>query len=85
MKNLRIRVNAIHASFTWRWKMAEGICGICQQAFEQMCSECEHPIECVPALGECNHCYHRHCIKNWIATNNLCPICRARWKEKEEI
>ncbi|KAI5190519.1 anaphase-promoting complex subunit 11 [Nematocida minor] len=79
-----IRVNGIRASYNWKWKVSEGICGICQQPFEQMCSECEHPIECIPSFGACKHCYHKHCIKNWIATSALCPICRAEWKEKTD-
>lgn len=78
---MRIEINGVRASYTWRWRLLEEICGICQQPFEQMCSECAHPLECVPSSGECKHCYHRHCIKNWIASSSLCPICRSEWKE----
>ena len=26
---------------------------------------------------ECDHMYHKDCIKNWLKNNNTCPICRV--------
>ncbi|KAI5186076.1 anaphase-promoting complex subunit 11 [Nematocida homosporus] len=76
-----VRVNGLKVGYSWRWRVSEGICGICQQAFEQMCPECVHPLDCVPALGECKHYYHQHCIQKWQTSSSLCPICRAEWAE----
>ncbi|KAI5173275.1 anaphase-promoting complex subunit 11 [Nematocida sp. LUAm3] len=78
---MKIRINSIQAAYSWKWKGLEGICGICQQSFEQMCSECSHPLECHPALGICKHFYHKHCIMKWISSSNLCPLCRSEWRE----
>ncbi|KAI5189530.1 anaphase-promoting complex subunit 11 [Nematocida sp. AWRm77] len=80
---MKVIVKGVRASYAWKWKIKEDICGICQQPFEQMCSECTHPIRCMPVTGECKHCYHKHCIKSWVEANSFCPICRAEWKEKE--
>lgn len=78
---MRVTINRIYAAYKWRWRLPEDICGICQQSFEQMCSDCTHPIECVPCVGVCHHCYHRHCIETWTTANTQCPICRSEWKE----
>ena len=26
---------------------------------------------------ECGHAYHLHCIKQWLAQKNACPVCKA--------
>lgn len=82
---MKVVVKKLRVSYAWKWKTKEDICGICQQLFEQMCSECTHPIRCAPVSGECRHCYHKHCIKNWVETNPFCPICRAKWKETSQV
>jgi anaphase-promoting complex subunit 11 len=78
-----VRVKKIRAAYKWRWRTPVEMCGICQQPFEQMCSECKHPRECAPVSGTCAHCYHRHCIETWVNTNTDCPICRSEWREEE--
>ncbi|CAL5195017.1 unnamed protein product [Lathyrus oleraceus] len=30
-------------------------------------------IRCIP---ECRHCFHAHCIDEWLRMNTTCPICR---------
>lgn len=78
---INIKIKSIRAGYIWNWDVPSDICGICQQPFEQMCSECTHPRLCVPSIGKCRHTYHKHCIDRWIINNNLCPLCRLDWKE----
>ena len=28
-------------------------------------------------LPDCNHFFHKNCIKNWMKVKALCPICKA--------
>lgn len=76
---MKVSIKGVKVSYRWRWRLKEEICGICQQPFEQMCSECTHPIDCTPCVGVCGHSYHKHCIDMWNTTNTQCPICRSPW------
>jgi len=31
---------------------------------------------------ECGHAYHLHCIKQWLAQKNACPVCKAEASSK---
>ncbi|RVD91374.1 anaphase-promoting complex subunit 11 [Tubulinosema ratisbonensis] len=79
---LPFKIKKVHAVFGWKWSIDQ-ICGICQQNLGEMCSDCQHPIECKPCLGNCNHAYHLHCINQWTKTSSECPMCRMFWKVKE--
>ncbi|XP_057516206.1 uncharacterized protein LOC130797586 isoform X1 [Amaranthus tricolor] len=46
----------------------DGKCSICQEEYEEE--------EEVGKL-ECGHAYHLHCIKQWLAQKNACPVCKA--------
>jgi len=52
------KINKAFLTYSWRWKINEDLCGICQQTFDQMCPKCTHPIECKPCVGMCDHTYH---------------------------
>lgn len=79
---LKIKINNIRPKFFFKYTIStsEG-CGICQTEFESTCGSCKHPTECLPVKGECNHCFHGHCLVNWVKVNGNCPICRSLWKE----
>jgi hypothetical protein len=32
----------------------------------------------------CNHNFHKHCLDEWLKTNNTCPYCRSVLYEKAE-
>jgi hypothetical protein len=40
-----------------------------------ICLDNIYPVELV-AITECNHIFHRNCIKHWISDNLSCPLCR---------
>lgn len=33
--------------------------------------------------GICGHSFHLECIKPWVEKNKHCPICSAKWCNKE--
>jgi hypothetical protein len=36
-------------------------------------------------IGACTHCFHMHCISDWIqseASQGKCPMCRQVFKER---
>lgn len=77
---VKMKIKRAYQAFTWRWKIENDLCGICQQGFDQMCTSCIHPIECKPCIGKCTHSFHTHCITRWLSTNKACPMCRSVWK-----
>jgi len=34
-------------------------------------------------LKPCGHQFHRKCIKNWIRTDNTCPLCRSQIDQEQ--
>lgn len=77
---MQIKLLKAYQSISWKYSTPTELCGICQQGFNQMCVNCEHPIKCVPVVGKCTHYYHMHCLKRWLENNRVCPLCRAGWK-----
>ncbi|KAK6123635.1 hypothetical protein DH2020_042623 [Rehmannia glutinosa] len=53
------------------------ICVVCQ---DQLYKE----NETVAYLG-CGHAYHVYCIKQWLRGKNLCPLCRAKVVNGEDV
>eukprot|EP00252_Welwitschia_mirabilis_P010872 TRINITY_DN24485_c0_g1_i1.p1 TRINITY_DN24485_c0_g1~~TRINITY_DN24485_c0_g1_i1.p1 ORF type:complete len:184 (+),score=13.50 TRINITY_DN24485_c0_g1_i1:102-653(+) len=47
----------------------ENECAICLVEFEDGDKVC--------FLPNCGHCFHKHCISQWIACQASCPTCRA--------
>ena len=43
------------------------VCTICLEDF----MEGEEVVLC-----PCKHCYHQHCIKDWLRMKNSCPMCK---------
>ena len=43
-------------------------CSICLEKI----NKCERHI----TLTECNHTFHKKCLKQWLNKNNTCPNCR---------
>ena len=75
---VQINIKKVFSVSSWRWS-CDDICGICQQNLDQMCSKCEHPIECKPCEGVCAHTFHYHCVSQWLMNNKDCPMCRTVW------
>lgn len=43
------------------------ICSICTEDF----TEGDEVVFC-----SCKHCYHNHCLKEWLRLKNSCPLCK---------
>ena len=41
------------------------------------CTICMEDKNVVWTCLPCKHWFHTHCIKQWIAKNPTCPLCRA--------
>lgn len=39
-------------------------------------------VSLIPALGEggCGHIFHLDCIKRWLRTRSVCPLCNRSWE-----
>lgn len=81
--NDKITINNTYLKYSWRWKIKEDACLICQQEFNTACYKCRHPIDCVPCLGSCNHLFHYHCMSEWLEASQVCPVCRSPWVIKK--
>ncbi len=45
-------------------------CSICLDDFKDG--------DIIKSLPSCNHQFHAECVKNWLATQASCPMCRQR-------
>lgn len=46
---------------------------------EKVCSICLSEFldeEIISKLPECNHIFHKECIREWLMRNHICPFCR---------
>ncbi|EME48978.1 hypothetical protein DOTSEDRAFT_117894, partial [Dothistroma septosporum NZE10] len=80
---MKVKIKAYNAVAEWKWNLpkdADDTCGICRVQFEGTCSKCKYPgDDCPIVIGECTHCFHMHCISDWIqsdASQGRCPMCR---------
>jgi Ring finger domain len=52
-------------------------CVICLSSFKN------NDLVCESNQRDCNHLFHAACMKEWLLTNNHCPICRVRYLDCE--
>ncbi|KAK5162991.1 ubiquitin-protein ligase Anaphase Promoting Complex [Saxophila tyrrhenica] len=86
---MKVTYTSYTAVAEWKWDLpaeADDTCGICRVQFEGTCAKCKYPGEdCPIIIGACTHCFHMHCISDWIASEasqGKCPMCRQVFKEK---
>ncbi|GAB7366504.1 hypothetical protein MBLNU230_g8496t1 [Neophaeotheca triangularis] len=86
---MKVTIKHVKAVAEWKWDLPEesdDTCGICRVQFEGTCSKCKYPgDDCPIIIGACTHCFHMHCITDWIqseASQGKCPMCRQVFKEK---
>ncbi|KAH0576383.1 RING-H2 zinc finger domain-containing protein [Spironucleus salmonicida] len=60
------------------------LCSICKQPADFPCPVCEdlQTSKCKQISGQCGHLFHVHCIDNWIAEHQTCPLCSESWQPK---
>ncbi|KAI5371226.1 Putative Zinc finger, RING-type [Septoria linicola] len=86
---MKVKINSYKAVAAWKWDLPEGsdrTCGICRVDFEGTCSKCKYPgDDCPIMIGECKHCFHMHCVTDWLqaeSSQGRCPMCRQPFREK---
>lgn len=72
----------------WSWDQKNEYCAICRSILMDACIDCANanapgPKRCPRAVGLCAHSFHFHCITQWIATRNSCPLDNKPWEMKE--
>ena len=60
-------------------------CAICKRfileaSYETITNNQNIATETEVTIGKCGHMYHSECIKNWLKTNNICPIDKVSWQ-----
>ena len=58
------------------------LCPICEDGLLEKCTHCRDKQDevCCPAGGKCKHVFHFHCIREWLKTNQVCPVCNIKWE-----
>ncbi|XP_057809170.1 RING-H2 finger protein ATL22-like [Salvia miltiorrhiza] len=44
-------------------------CSICLENYSEK--------ETVSVISKCQHCFHTHCIQQWLEKSDTCPVCRT--------
>ena len=69
----------------WVYNNTGDSCSICKNALNEACIKCQSnqdnydTTQCRKVVGQCNHCYHIHCIEEWVKKQNNCPYCFNEW------
>jgi len=79
-----------HAVTLWTWDICVENCAICRNHIMELCIEaqadggaggtnatCDTP--CNVAWGVCSHAFHFCCIRRWLKTRSVCPLCSKDW------
>lgn len=69
----------------WSYDVQNDQCAICHNSIEIPCIKCEaEPArlaeKCTIAWGTCQHCYHAHCILDWLRKRSTCPLDDQEWE-----
>ena len=56
------------------------VCILCGRGLLSLCTKCAAAgvtatgTSCVVAVGECGHTFHNCCVRDWLGTNDHCPL-----------
>ncbi|TNJ28838.1 RING-H2 zinc finger domain-containing protein [Giardia muris] len=73
---------SINRVVSWHFAHELDVCAVCKYPCHDRCPTCTaSSATCTLVKSQCGHVFHTECIRNWLATNNICPLCTAEWKE----
>tara|TARA_B100001121_G_C18125171_1_gene360834 strand:- start:33 stop:368 length:336 start_codon:yes stop_codon:yes gene_type:complete len=76
-------VRKINPVAYWNWDICVENCAICRNSIHEpsISYSADHSDEdgIMAAFGTCGHVFHLDCIKSWIRTRNVCPLCNHDW------
>ena len=52
-------------------------CSVCLEEF--------HQKQKLVNLPNCHHYFHKNCIKDWMAVNPICPVCKSSYVNFFEV
>ena len=79
------KVTKWNAVAIWVYDAVSESCGICRNPLREACISCQANQEkfdlnkCQKVVGKCNHCFHNHCIEEWVKKQNNCPLDFSEW------
>lgn len=78
MATSRVQIVSWEPIVFWKFKTSNDECQICKEHFEAPCLSCidkKDTVTCDVSRGKCGHCYHKHCIDQWLSKSSICPGC----------
>ena len=69
----------------WVYDTYSETCSICKNSLTEPCITCQANADnndqkyCKRVIGKCNHCYHTHCIDEWLKKQANCPLDGFEW------
>lgn len=75
----------------WTYNSVGDVCSICKNPLNETCITCQgnqekvQPSQCKKVIGQCNHCFHSHCIEEWVNRQNNCPLDYKEWQPMNYI
>lgn len=83
--DIKIELQSWYPIATYSYNFEDDICGLCKANLMDACLECyaNNNKVCKVSQGQCDHCFHYHCISNWLKDDESCPIDNVKFLYNE--
>jgi hypothetical protein len=98
---INFEFESINLVSDWNYNCINSLCPICNTTIydeppkkskkskksNKVCNKFNNIVNTNIVKGECNHAFHRGCIKNYLKKNTICPVCpeNTQYKFKQNL